>query len=140
MASLGDKLTQPEVGWKRYDNTDSLIEYTGSGFVHLTNHEYSYNKTITYIPADGSVSSDEILQHRINFGFYGTNIRLFGSMSSTYSKQLCVTIDGVEKVSSVYSNSDKTQSLLFEAIGLERRVHNVEIKCLINVYKNLILF
>ncbi|KPU43036.1 hypothetical protein OXPF_34680 [Oxobacter pfennigii] len=31
-ATIGQQLTSPEAGWRRYDDTDSRIQYIGTGW------------------------------------------------------------------------------------------------------------
>lgn len=38
-ASLGQKLSQPEEGWKRYEDDNSAIEYTGTGWTRMEGYD-----------------------------------------------------------------------------------------------------
>lgn len=130
MATIGSALTSPETGWRRIDNTDVLINYIGDGFKHDNNHSTSYNKTLSYIP-EGDVTPEEMLNHKIRFNFVGTKLRIMGIRYFQYTKELSVTVDGVEQIRDTSdSSSGVYQVLLFEFKDLENKVHNVEIKCL----------
>lgn len=130
MAFIGNALTSPENGWTRFDNRNNLIKYIGNLFEHDNAHSYSYNKSLSYIPA-GNLPSD-ILTHKIEFSFIGTKLRIMGVKYLDYSKQFSVTVDGEEQVTSLYNSSSSAQYqiLLCEFSNLPNRAHKVEIKSL----------
>ncbi|WP_427051181.1 discoidin domain-containing protein [Paenibacillus sp. TC-CSREp1] len=127
--TIGTVLTTPDTGWKRYDNTDSGFKYTGSSWIHESNTSANnYNKTDSY-------TKDSIGGHSIKFNFYGTKLRLIQASfykNDFYSDEAKIIIDGVQETfSKKDSNSSSTvpnrQMLLYEKLGLELKVHTVEI-------------
>lgn len=80
-AKVGDILLQPEDGWKRFDDSDSLIKYSGPWNVS-TSVDGSYNGTLhwTDYTSAGIVSA--------SFAFYGTSLRIIGLMTEYYQKEL----------------------------------------------------
>lgn len=119
---IGDALTSPEAGWRRYDNTYSGFKYAGSGWAHrstaTTNPQY--NNTDSYT----SSTSDYM-----TFNFSGTKIRIISFLGNGYSSDNSIIIDGVDYKYSAYSiNPYVSQILLWEKIGLEDKLHIVKIK------------
>ncbi|KOO49485.1 discoidin domain-containing protein [Viridibacillus arvi] len=80
MANVGDKLTVPESGWKRYDDQDSSIKKIG--VTSAPNTAY-YNGTRTVINVGGN----------IEFDFIGTRLILLSSVFNGYSECLKISID-----------------------------------------------
>lgn len=69
-ATVGQQLTQPEDGWKRYDDTDSKIQYSQE-FINTTDGG-CYNETLHYTTnkSNGTIS----------FKFYGTKLRIINPL------------------------------------------------------------
>lgn len=114
-AEVGDKLTAPEEGWQRFDDTNPAIKYSG-GYTYQEYHSH-YNGTAHYIESNtGSIS----------FEFKGTKLRILGYTYPTRVSETEIYIDGVK-----YTYSDKggesPQILLFEKTGLENKIHEVRI-------------
>jgi hypothetical protein len=87
MATVGDILTAPEVGWKRYDDNDPNLKYSGS-FHHYAN-------TVGSIAYGGTYTQGDKISCRFNFR--GTKLRLIGVNPSTgYTPDGAITIDGVQ--------------------------------------------
>jgi len=131
-AKVGDKLTAPEVGWKRYDDRDSRIIYktNGSGLwspTSLGNESGSYKSTRRYY----SNGTDLNGTGTITFKFYGTKLRMISVWDSKCVSSI-VKIDGIVVDSSSLSNnipatSELWQTLVHDISGLETKVHTVEI-------------
>lgn len=119
MVTVGQALTAPESGWKRYDERDSNIEYS-NGFTDYA-HTPSYNGTYKY-------KSASTLNDYIRFNFTGTRLRLINlqTAQNTYSSIVFVSIDGAE-----YSYSREyvaiNQRLDFESPLLDNKEHYVKI-------------
>ena len=118
MATIGDQLSSPESGWKRYDNTDSRVSYTGS-WTHRTTLSDNHNSTDSYT----STQSD-----KITFKFYGTKFRIISMFWSTFSNNVQVKVDNV--INGTYSSRSSLNQykiLLYEIKDLDQEVHTVEI-------------
>ena len=123
MAVIGQQLTNPEEGWRRYDERDPRIQFIGSQWVLLDNASY-YSGTIKYLSTNPvNVGACAI------FKFYGTKFRLIGTSYSDYTQQLACEIDGAEypATGSAYSVSTIYQVLQFEVLGLEQKEHTIKI-------------
>ncbi|NFN94939.1 Ig domain-containing protein [Clostridium botulinum] len=115
-ATVGQQLTQPEDGWKRFDDTDSNIKYTGdwgeqsnSGFL---NGEFKYTSE------KGSY---------VEFKFYGTKLRFIGA-KDTYRPSFSVTIDNTSYNEGTEYGNKLYQVLLFEVQNLPLEEHTVRIE------------
>lgn len=120
MASVGDKLLQPEAGWKRYDDIDSRLKYDGSGWITSTN-EYLYG---------GNEHATNGLGDIVSFKFYGTKLRILSGTFTNNPDGILISIDGT---SYTYNQSGtasyKPQTILFEKLGLDLGIHSVIITC-----------
>lgn len=119
MANIGQTLPQPEEGWKRYDNTYSLIEYSGD-FTHET-VTGAYNNTTSFNPK-GSIEGE------INFFFEGSAIRILSPNHPTIrTPRASIFIDDIEyEVRCNYINDYTVLS--FEKTDLMNALHKVTIK------------
>ena len=117
MAVIGEQLTSPEAGWKRYDDTDGAIQYKGSW--SPVTQEGPYNKTRHFT---------QDINSKAFFMFTGTKLRLIGVVVSTYNDNISITIDGQESFFSQKSDAVVHQVLTFEANGLNDSLHTVEMK------------
>ncbi|MDF2572932.1 MAG: hypothetical protein K0R55_4536 [Sporomusa sp.] len=125
MATVGQVLTAPEVGWKRYDDRDSNISYIGGAW---TVEEFSgdYNSTLTYIPECTSVTV--INDSKIRFNFTGTSIRFIHTKHSQRSTAISYKIDGVLVGTANMQNATTVRQVLgFEKTDLISGEHHVEI-------------
>ncbi|SHI88997.1 Uncharacterized conserved protein YjdB, contains Ig-like domain [Clostridium cavendishii DSM 21758] len=115
-AKVGDKLLQPEKGWKRYMHTNPNINYIGDSWEKSDYSHYSYlnNKNI-----------------KIKFNFIGTKIRIIGTSNIYKFKDNIINIDGKEYTFSQYSerepSSKPTYQLNYENLELTNKKHTVEI-------------
>lgn len=116
-AKVGDVLKEPEPGWKRFDDSDSNIKYTGKWAT--AGDIGSYNDTVHFTLADsGTVSA--------TFAFYGKSLRIIGIISSYYQKGT-ITIDGItEEVNFNYTEPVR-QVLVYEEPNLPEGTHTVTI-------------
>ncbi len=119
--SVGDALTAPESGWKRYDDTNSSFVRTGNWYTDGSSSAYN-----------GSVRYAKTTNEALKFKFYGTKLRIIGAKGLGQSEKVSITIDGI---SNLYSNSSSRvqyQSLEYEISGLTDSIHTVEIKSIAN--------
>lgn len=119
-AKLGNQLTNPEVGWKRYDDSSSLIKYIGNWALKNDEAEdidNDYNKTL-----HRSLS----LMGEAKFYFNGTKLRIIAYNGIGRSSKVKVTIDG-EDYNLDESRANQSGTLSFEILGLSRSNHKVTI-------------
>ncbi|MFJ6244704.1 hypothetical protein ACIQHV_25330 [Bacillus bombysepticus] len=126
--NLRDVLFEPEPGWKRINDTDSNIQYTGvwaaGPDVRCYDDTIHYKNSISNTPPDANPVS-------VKFNFEGTKLRIIGLAGPAYDSNAKILIDGVEesinfsRTSAVYPIY---QSLIYEKLGLSNKVHTVEIK------------
>lgn len=126
MATVGQQLTAPEAGWKRYDDRNSNISYIGGAWA-TDALSGEYNTTTTYIPEGTSVAV--INASSIKFNFTGTAIRFIQALNQQHSKMVSYKIDGVlEGTANLYTSTSLVrQTLAFEKTGLDNKEHYVEV-------------
>lgn len=110
MATIGQQLSSPEPGWKRYEDDCGAIKYEGQGW--FKNGSYD---TLTS-SSDGKIS----------FKFKGTKLRILGYCWDNRSSHRIVIDDSIVRV---YPNN-LTRSpniLIYEITGLDDTIHTVEI-------------
>ncbi|MGA4464350.1 hypothetical protein ACPA2L_16930 [Bacillus bombysepticus] len=122
-AKIGDVLLQPEPGWKRFDDTNSLISYKGTDW-RLASGDMvpnNYNKTKMYKSASSEGS--------VEFSFKGTGIRVITTQKMNISPNVFVEIDGVPSGSYSAGNflTIKNQVLFYEKVGLSDGVHTIKL-------------
>ena len=119
MAKIYDQLLQPEEGWKRIDDTDSNIIYTGTW--KTQNLSIYYNSTSKYSNENTAT---------ISFMYYGTKIRLMMVFYSTKSDGNIIEIDGKKYTfdcSNSMTSGNAPSLLAFDKQDLDRTVHSVKI-------------
>lgn len=118
MATVGQALTAPDSGWRRYDDTDSRILYTGTGWNTSTGGALS----------GGIIKWCNSTTNKILFKFYGTKIRLIcDSQASGNSSSMILKIDG-NIISNININSKvQPQMLGAEYLNLPLGVHYCEL-------------
>lgn len=119
-ATVGQALIAPETGWRRYDDTDSKISYSGgvdTWFVYRSSG-FSYNST--YTQKSG-------LDEKISFTFVGTKLRIVGNKYNDKSTNIEVIVDGISKGTYSQYGSNNGAFLLFEVVGLENGNHTCSI-------------
>lgn len=117
MATIGDQLLQPEAGWRRYDDSDSVFEYTGAWLLGTSNSHYKQRARVT---------SDTT--STVSFKFTGTRLRIIAFRNANQSPNIVITIDGENQSFSLTNTSDAFMSLVFEKLNLTAGVHTVTIK------------
>jgi uncharacterized repeat protein (TIGR01451 family) len=122
-ATVGEALTAPESGWKRYDDTNSNFIRTGNWYTDGSS--YAYN---------GSVRCAKTTNEALKFKFYGTKLRIIAAKGLGQSEKVSITIDGVSNLYSDSSSRVQYQSLEYEISGLTDSIHTVEIKSVANGY------
>ncbi|MBP2632045.1 MAG: hypothetical protein H6Q70_2673 [Firmicutes bacterium] len=117
MATVGQQLTVPEAGWKRYDDTDANIKYIGDKWEFLTGGG-------TYLQTHHRTAK---ANDKVTFNFTGPKIRIIGAYNTQDSASIEITIDEVSYTYSDYSTSWTEQVLVFEKTDLGVGEHCVTI-------------
>ncbi|EJR61438.1 hypothetical protein IIO_02891 [Bacillus cereus VD115] len=122
-AKVGDVLKEPEPGWKRFDDMDSNIIYTGPWHASTNTPLDNYNKTLHVKDTLDSRAAE------FQFAFKGTGIRLIATLSSSsdYNVDSTITIDGVSETFKGYYPTYTIQGLAFQKSNLQDRVHTVKV-------------
>ncbi|MCT4597645.1 MAG: hypothetical protein N4A50_07235 [Vallitalea sp.] len=119
-ATIGDELTSPEEGWKRYDDNNQGFMYQGE-FVSERKENF-YNNTIHYL------KSNQVTEGaKIKFKFIGSKLRIIANAYEYYTKSLVINIDGVEYSFSMYKDDFSRQIIIGEVENLSFEEHSVEI-------------
>lgn len=85
MATIGQQLTAPEAGWKRYDDGQNIFYSNGS--------EYTGGSSAYYAGTQHDIiGADSYLQ----FKFVGTKLRIIGTYYSNQTSSADVYIDAVK--------------------------------------------
>lgn len=127
-AKVGDVLKEPEPGWKRFDDTDSNIQYTGP-WQHNTNATGYYNKSVSYKHEDHGNEPT-----KCEFTFSGNGIRIISQyMSIGYRYPIKITIDGSSETYTISPKSNLQQCLAYEKLNLTSGIHTVVIEAQDNI-------
>ncbi|MFF6013921.1 Ig-like domain-containing protein [Lysinibacillus fusiformis] len=120
-AVVGDRLTQPEIGWKRYDDTHNKIFYEKDKWSRHTvaSAAYDYKK--------GSTGAKKNVIAKMEFWFLGSKINIITYRHPSYSKDALVKIDGIDQGNLQIVGSDQSQTLAFKKDGLDFGFHKVEV-------------
>ncbi|WP_429795282.1 protein containing cell adhesion domain protein [Bacillus paramobilis] len=125
LIKVGDILTKPEPGWKRFDDTDSNIEYKGVWATEKSPTHYNstchYKHSSSNKPPDSNPIS-------IKFNFKGTKLRIIGFKGNSYDSDAKILIDGKEEVINFKSTEFLSQCIVYEKLNLSSGVHTVEVK------------
>jgi len=125
MATVGQALTAAESGWVRYEDTNSNISYSGSGW------DYPSTTSEGKIYSGGSLSQSNQSGASIKFNFTGTKLRLIGDTYPNKSSDIEVSIDGVLVVKidqyTASAANEILQRLDYENIGLADGEHSISI-------------
>lgn len=103
---IGNKLSSPEVGWKRYDSGLPIFKYTGDWTPQTITGTYNGSENLTtynVAGANGAIAS---------FIFRGTRLRLIASRWTSNSSSIDIVIDGVT-VTNLSQNGTETRQILF---------------------------
>jgi hypothetical protein len=116
MATVGQPLTKPEEGWRRYDDTDSNITYVGTW------------TTEAYSPLwNGKIHKNATAGDQCQFNFTGQKLRIIGNHYVNKTTSADVVIDG-NKVGIINQyGSSLIQPLEFEITSLSNSEHSVQI-------------
>ncbi|MGZ0051961.1 hypothetical protein [Brevibacillus gelatini] len=120
MATIGDQLTAPENGWRRYDDLNKTIRY--NGLFSTQSYTSAYAGNYKYSTSPGA---------KITFTIFGSKLRIIGRQypysTFQYSRNTHVYIDGVRKATYSHDGTDQTQTILAEIVGLPWGRHEIEI-------------
>ncbi|MBU2702913.1 hypothetical protein Ga0466249_004048 [Sporomusaceae bacterium BoRhaA] len=116
MATVGDQLTAPEAGWKRYNDTDTNICYIGS-WGRMTSLNNFWNGDDHVVDAPNGKS--------IKLRFMGSKIRLIDQRHTNRCSSLQAIIDGTAYDFSE-NGKPQCQTIVFEKLGLDNTIHMVE--------------
>ncbi|MEB9880830.1 hypothetical protein P4K67_29690, partial [Bacillus cereus] len=115
---VGDIIKKPELGWKRFDDTDSNFRYSGAWGVTIDPDKYGGS-------AHNCPSNDQLAT--VKFQFYGKALRIIGWLSPSYDTGQ-ISIDNLPTENINYkSNTVKQQTLLYEKFDLAESVHTVSL-------------
>lgn len=117
MTIVGDQLTSPETGWKRYDQTTPILKYPNSYNLHSRSGLYNGSQ----------YQSTYAGYYYYGFDFIGTKVRIIESYGPNRCRDVKVEIDGTIETYNNYAQSDKFQYIVYEKIGLENKRHTVRI-------------
>lgn len=122
-AIIGDQLLKPEKGWKRYDDRNPLIKYIGSWNIETGNSDYNKTQHFTTYGTQAAIDS------YYSFNFKGTKLRIISPKWETSSSKIEVTIDGeILETYSAHNTKRQRQTVIYEKVGLEDKIHEVIIK------------
>lgn len=95
MATVGDQLKEPEVGWRRYDDTHIGLKYTGTWTTPSPSNTGYYGGSIR-------VTSRAVDNNYVTFSFYGTKLRIISDFYEHRHSDNAITIDGVTETYSAF--------------------------------------
>lgn len=114
-ANWGDILKYPEIGWKRFDDSNSYLLYSGD--TSLFNDNRAYNNSYTIVKNGG----------KCKFRFYGSKIRLICTYYYDKDNNAAISIDGIKYNFNCKGTTDpKVCSLVYNK-DLSNAIHEVEI-------------
>ncbi|MCT4564517.1 MAG: cohesin domain-containing protein [Maledivibacter sp.] len=115
---IGDRLPEPEDGWRRYDDENSLIELEGNWLSQSAGGTYN-----------GSISYNGTLDDSFKFSFHGTKFRIITCLNHNRSNNIIVKVDGsvIDNYSEYITSGDKGIAIAYEKTGLSQDEHTVEI-------------
>ncbi|OPX45070.1 amylopullulanase precursor [Ruminiclostridium hungatei] len=115
-ASVGQVSANPDQGWRRYDDTDSRIKYSGSWLTE--NVSSNYNSTSHYTSTSDS---------NYTFKFVGTKFRIIGVINQDHPTNNSISIDGNIYTMSEYATSLQRKIILYEETNLSFGTHSVTV-------------
>ncbi|ERK30610.1 Ig-like domain-containing protein [Clostridium intestinale] len=122
-ASVGQQSSNPDAGWKRFDDTDSKIKYIESSNGKRNDSYEDYNGT-RHI----SLQGDKII-----IKFYGSKFRIIATRWNDCGKNHMINIDGVQAGTfsnfsdNIASSSSVRRILVYEKNDLDVGNHTIEI-------------
>ncbi|MGV6975139.1 hypothetical protein [Bacillus toyonensis] len=128
-AKVGGVLKEPEPGWKRFDDTDSNIRYTGPWF-HNSNTVGDSNNTLSYKNSDHGTEPT-----KCEFVFSGKGIRIISKYidSTGYRDPIKITIDGSSETYTLSPKPTILQCLVYEKLDIAPGIHTVVIEAQDNI-------
>lgn len=117
-ASVGQALPSPETSWQRIEDTNSAFVYEGPSWGTYTNNPLSSGLTQKYTLSPAL--------HTVKFSFVGKNIRMIGYRGLDRQTSINIKIDDIQYSYSA-NGSAQAVTLLFEKLGLENKLHSVEV-------------
>ncbi|PEA01919.1 hypothetical protein [Bacillus cereus] len=128
-AKVGDVLKEPEPGWKRFDDMDSNVRYTGPWF-HNSNTVGDSNNTLSYKNSDHGTEPT-----KCEFVFSGKGIRIISKYinSTSYRDPIKITIDGSSETYTISPKPTILQCLVYEKLDIEPGIHTVVIEAQDNI-------
>jgi uncharacterized repeat protein (TIGR01451 family) len=116
-ATVGQQLTSPESGWRRFEPDDARFIKNGT-WIYNTEY-FKTSKGIAYYTKSTTDSFD--------FKFYGSKIRLMVYSDKYSAKDCIINIDGIPHSFSNYSELSTQNSLVYQ-LDIPLGVHKVTIK------------
>ncbi|MCC0628512.1 MULTISPECIES: hypothetical protein [unclassified Clostridioides] len=115
MAIIGERLPEPEVGWKRYDESNIRAIIKGSFWGKEVHNAFYGGSSIWLKSVDSSYK----------FKFYGNKFRLISDRNTNRPKDNTkLIIDGVEHICNTYGQTSG-QILLIDVVNLDNSIHDV---------------
>ncbi len=114
--------SNPDVGWKRYDDKSPEISYLGTWLTETHSQYYG-----------GFAKYSSTPKGQIKFLFTGTKLRIIGPLWENKPANMEIKIDGVPEIFSQYSAANYRTANVYEKIGLTEGTHMVEITIPSNV-------
>lgn len=115
--TIGDQLTTPESGWKRYDAQFAFLKTSGLWSSNSPANAYNASLILSNVQ-NGS----------LKFLLQSTKLRIICATGSAYTDQVTIKIDGVaETFSTVSASGTAYQTLVYEKLALSDSVHTIEI-------------
>lgn len=118
MATVGQQLSVPEEGWRRYDDADSRIVYSNPA---ILNDSRVYNGSLHYLYPIG------LSDVKVNFKFYGTKLRIISPVSPNYIDNIKIKIDSMDDEIFSEKYSLAYNVIVYEKLGLSNTAHTVSI-------------
>ena len=116
MATVGQYLSAPEQGWRRIDDTNSKIIYTGTWINEGGGSHYN-----------STSKASTVVSSKITFKFYGTKLRIISPRHPDFPTNCIINIDNVNYTFSENYSSLQFRILCFEKIDLPEQIHTVVI-------------
>lgn len=124
-AAVGDKLTAPEAGWTRYDDTNPAIVYTdGYDVSYRWVNANLYNGSASPNANDNKPATSK---GKVRFKFVGTKFRIIAVGGSNRASNVDIYVDGVKNSFALNktSTTDNWQTLSYEVLDLKYGVHEI---------------
>ncbi|MCW3792551.1 hypothetical protein OM416_13225 [Paenibacillus sp. LS1] len=117
ITNIGSQIPTPDEGWRRYDNKDSSLAYTGTWGTWTSTSYYS-----------GEITASNVVGSKVKFSFEGTKLRIIDERNMNRSRISRITIDGVSEVLGNNYGTQQMQTLVYEKTGLIDNIHYVEVE------------